>query len=520
MDARIEENRLDELVLDSKPYEMALPTPRMRLLAKYLRPALSLIQCGIIGLGFIAAVLHMPPVPLMDRSIMLLLTLLYWAVYVLRLRPHSNKRVQPEWQRRQVWAGFAEFFLLLALGILYQYAGVNQTVFWWALFILPTYRLAEIGRVGFCPVGALAVAAYLGYAAPRGSLGWASSLSVLGILLMFTLLPYYLYRRVDLGREAARFWYPISLLFFRQSDLSSAKTFQVIEELSDSEKPLVEVFFRGADELVVADQAILWEPTTSLCGPELTVRYRYRRKRGPHRAWERFSDIRAPGQGELTLEPKHNPKQESLDAWPAPEQGSNFIAHSSTNGHGTPDGPWILPHDHDLHGWLVIPIYLPADGRLAAVLELGMGWPPAADDWRGIEIQTRAIAEALGAIYERIRRSDAETLYQAVAGIHRASAGPVQSSRRLDEAVLYKQAATQMTQYFKQPVLIIDYSFVAGGIGAQAGELESKKRLTGCRRSCVGENSTCAKDKRSPSSDPCHVPTIGFRQRSAISFSP
>ncbi len=32
-----------------------------------------------------------------------------------------------------------------------------------------------------------------------------------------------------------------------------------------------------------------------------------------------------------------------------------------------------------------------------------------------------------------------------------------------------------MTQYFKQPVLIIDYSFVAGGIGAQAGELNSEK---------------------------------------------
>lgn len=445
------ERRLDRRLFNSEPYEMALPTPRMINVAYAYRPILMSVQC--IGALFPLTTLLYQTRSSPDLRLPALLTIIYLGVYILRLLPRGNELPGQRWWKAQMLTGAVEIVLLGALSILYYRLWDNHSSFWWALYILPVYRLGETG--GFVGWGIGLALSYIAFIVttainePTSYVIWLINGVKAAFLTVSTFTPFYIFRLLDLSRQSARFWYPVSFI-------SGSK------ESSEGENLLRTIFEKGLDKLIAADRGILWELDTRGGTPNLHSVREYRRDQKVRPPWNRWIYLRKPG---ITFTEDRILPAESI-IYQQSQQASDQWLFADNRQDTPPREPWIICQEDEIRSWLIAPIYSGDSERPAGYIEIGFGWDLSKRDWSGVMKRAAALVEALGSAFNRIHRLQAQQLKETLLRLE---------SQATNETSLYKNAVNAMSEYFRREVLIVEYSLETKKIQSVFGDTDPQK---------------------------------------------
>lgn len=454
----MQERRLDTRLFKSKPYEMALPTLQMTQAARAYQSILTTLQCGAVLLTLAAMVRDHGTISSIPVIIATIFTAMYVVIHVVRLLPFGDKLDGRQWWLGQLVAWFIEIILLAALDVIYSGLQVNHASYWWALYLLPVYSLAEFGGIVVWAASLILSFILLSLVAMFGvsrgeSPGLVPSLGKMLILTLFTFIPIYIVRALDLSLRAARFWYPLSSRFIASSS-----------NISWSKKLLRSVFEEGVDTLLGADSGALWKLDTQECeaglpSPVLRLVYIYSRERRSPYFWHRWKPGRTSTQDMLV------PADAVLREHGGIAHNQVFV-ESSKEERYMDNPPWLVRSQPDIHSWLVVPVCTEEDKCPIGFFEVGMRRRLRTYEWPGVESRVVAVAEALGEVFERIRQTRAEFLKKKLTELEYEAK---------DEAALYRLAVEAVSDYFRRPVLMVEYSRVVRKIQTVVGDLEPSK---------------------------------------------
>lgn len=484
-----EKLRLDDRLFDSKPFEMALPTPRLIVVAQLFRPIITVIQCAVAILPLASLILN-PVSVLSNAALPLSLTIPYVGLYVLRLLPIGKNLDENYRHFAQLITGLLEIAIVGMLDVIYASHQTGHTNYWWALYIVPVFRLADAAGGLRAWVGGLALSsAFLWgtqilFSPYSETANWTLTvLAKVALLVLCTFMLFYVLRLLDLSHEAARFWYPLVSRFIGGSSES-------LEGQEEGQELLVEIFGKGIEDLVSADRGALWEMDIRKGSPVLRLVREYGRERHPQSFWHRWvlmQHMRQPG--ELYEREETIAATSILQQYGRLPSDQVFIEHSGRGMHLN-GSQWMMSDHPDVQSWVVVPVRAEKGTRLAGFLEVGFRWRLGKLEWNGVEARVVAVSMALGEAFERIRQVNANLLKCRLIELdHKAK----------DEADLYRIAVEAMGEYFRRPVLMLQYSPTAQKIQTVVGDVEPskvqcledwlvEKKLD---HSCAGEISIC-----------------------------
>lgn len=455
------EQRLDDRLFDSEPFEMALPTPRLAALAQLFEPTTAIIQCAGVILPLVLFVFD-PAKVLSVAALPFALTILYGILYLLRLLPLGNKLDGNHRTWVQFLAGFSEIILLGILDAIYSIQQVSHESYWWALYILPIFRLAHTDgslRVwaGSLTLSSVFLCGVQILFAPQSEItNWAPIvLAKIALLVLCTFILFYVLRLLDLSQEAARFWFPLTSRFIG----GSFKT-------QEGQDLLAEIFEKGVDGLISADRGALWILDTYGGSSVLQLRYEYSREQHPRSIWHRWVQTRNTHQPGKVYE-----REKLVAATPFLQQYGRLasdqvlIKHSEQGKHLN-GFEWTMNGHPDIRSWMVTPVHAEKGTHLMGFFEVGFRWRLSKPEWIGVEARVVAVSKALGEAFERIRQTNADLLKSKLLELDRKAE---------DGADIYRIAVEAMCEYFRRPVFIVQYSEVANRIQTVIGDVESSK---------------------------------------------
>lgn len=441
----MEERRLDTRLLNSNPYEMAGSTSRMALIARLYRLLLTLVQCGVMLLPLFFTIRSRLKSGSLWTAVFL--SLVYVGLYILRLLPFGDDWLDESWSRAQFITGFFEIALLGFLGAFYTSIQAGHASFWWALYIVPVFRLAEVGGGLTAWVSGLIGSSLMlllmepvFYGVPGHRPGWLFHfLGQVGLLLLVTFIPYYIVRILDLGPQAARYWFPLAKPFKR-------------ETANTPEEPdlLRMAFEKGIDKFIVADWGVLWELDVQEQKPILRTKYIFSRKHNASLPWDEGPLLRTLRHrpGIVLLEERVVPAEPVLQELSEFASEQRFVARS---GAPLPEAsPWIACQENEIHSWWVAPVWTERSRRPSGFLEVGKGGIKLrGGEWQQVEARAVQVAEAIGMVFERRQQIRTTILKERLASLEQEAQ---------DIANLHQMSIEAMTKYFRRPVLILDYS--------------------------------------------------------------
>lgn len=451
----MENRRLDNRFDKGEPYAMALPSPKTTLAARFYRPILTILQCVVVLIPWLILI-QKDPLNLSRYLLPSIFTLGYISIYLGRLLVKQSLG-KTRWQISQIIIGFSEIIILIILDMLYILLHIEHEGYWWALFILPVYRLAEVSGYEEWVASLAITSVWLIGKSLLNPLHSKTSIDAsIAQVLMFTLLtfiPYYIFHVLDLHNQAANFWYPLALRFIKTP-----------LETSDGKELLNDVFLRGMANLITADFAKLWELDIEQNTLVLNTVYEYKSEPLAKSFWHKWVHDRKPTivsttESAILADPViREQKKMALD--------QIFVAHSRNNPACQIDLPWHIRKSTYINSWLVAPIYIGKIRRPVGYLEVGKYDNLDTRRWQVMESQMIAITEVLGAVYRRIQQVQANTLIARLIDLEQEAP---------DEAALYALSSKAMLDYFYRRVLIVNYSLATGKIETYAGDYEPEK---------------------------------------------
>lgn len=449
----MDEQRLDTLITTSKPHEMAQPTTLMALITHYYRFILAIIQCGIVLTTFIVAASKYK-----TNSTLLypcIITILYIIVYIIRLLPFGNRLGPHKWWIAQIFAGWLEIVLLTTLNISYARCETMHISYWWALYLLPVFRLAEIGGFGGWLLGIIfssigIILEILFYQSLEEIVNWSSSISRIALLTLNTFIPYYIFRLLTLRRQSTQFWHPL----ISRSVKSVSEGYDLLQKL----------FYEGMNDLINADWGVLWELDVRDSEFVLQALYKYKRDILTHPFWQKRLEHR---DGMIVMGEEIIPAEAILYARNEMLSRKDIIENSK-------EGPWLILAQDEMNYQHIIPVYIKKTDRPIGFLEVGLQHAPKKRAFPGVEItveaeveaRSTATAEGLGLIFSDIQQIQANLLREKLIEIEQEAT---------DIATMYELSVRAMEDYFHRPVLLIDYSTKYGRIQTITGQLEATK---------------------------------------------
>lgn len=452
----MEERRLDTRLYKGQSYAMALPSSEMAFAARFFRLIISAFQCLVVLVTF--AIFAQKENLITTKWLLPVTgTIAYIGMYSGRLLIKRDLSKTQWWRGSQILSGFIEIIVLITLDISYMDLGISHANYWWALFILPVYRLAEVGGSRGWILSLSSVSIWLVTKTSfsmvyRENIGIHENIAQVCLLTLCTFLPYYIVHALDLREQAAEFWYPLTLSFIK-TPLG----------VSDSKNLLSDIFHKAMDDLITADFGKLWEVDTQQHTSILSTVYEHRHKQLFASFWQKWIHNRKSETTPTTKQaiPVNLVSQEEDKL--AIDQ--SFIARSKDHLCRT-DLPWDVCKDKKLNSWLVAPIYIGKVRRPIGYLEVGKYDKLTSYRWQVMEKQALAVIEALGAAYRRMHQVQADSLRAQLIELEQESP---------DEATLYTLAAQAMSTYFHRPVGIVNYSLATGKIETYAGDYEPEK---------------------------------------------
>lgn len=451
--------RLDMRISKSTPYEMAQPAPRLAWAARAYRPIVSIIQCSVASLP----ILNLAIISKSDFSLLLIagfFTALYMGIYIMRWLPISSVMEGNRWVRSQVASNVAEITLLGVLGIFYSGLQLNHAYYWWALYILPIFRLGEtagamawVGGLGL--VSALLIGESSIDQLSMGNANWIQTLAEIFLLVLSTFMPFYILNLLDLCQDATHFW----RLLVAHFATSTPSTSEIVgHSNTDLQR---NVFKEALEDFVPANFGVLWELDLDNGDPILRAIHKYTRKHKPRTFFEKWFYVRRD-HGKLSNGEETIPVDDSL--WKQNNSADfRFIAQSK-NPKGPDNSPWLASKLRHIRSWSVLPIYVEENRRPVGFLEIGFAWELGETEWLSFENRAIAVAEALGGVFELDRQSRGQQLRQELNKLEQMN--PYDTS-------FYTSTVKALFDYFRRPVLLVTYSTGMTRIESVVGKIYS-----------------------------------------------
>ena len=450
----MEERRLDTRVSKSKPYEMAQPALKLLAVARWYRLILSTLQAIMLLLPLCAIGLN----PDLFRWPPVLLSGLYLLMYLARYSDVFGGQSYPQWRWRQIITGYTEIVLVGLIGWIYSSMGlVGISEYWWALYILPIYRLAETS--GFWPwlSGMLAssvlilLSLHSSGTEPEGYDLLVSAGKVTALLLATT-TPFYLVRSLDLARRASQYFAPLTSRFIATST-----------DDAWGERLLEAIIEEGIHDLIGANCGAFWCFDTQISEragllPELKL---------VHTSNCAFRPINSDDIPDLdtSIANEHVVLADGILRDLDKSKDDIFV----DNRHlppSTADTPWLMPTVTDVKSWMVVPVGGKQSKRLIGFIEIGFHRKLWGLERPGIEERTLAVADSISEVYERIGQNEANQLRATLINLE---------YQTLDKTRLYQKAIKAIGNYFRRPVLIIQISLISKRIETIIGDIGSEE---------------------------------------------
>lgn len=448
------ERRLDVRLSPHHSRDIAQPSVRGVIVGRWFRPIVTALQ--------LAVPIYMLLVFLFQSSNgvnlwPVVVTALYCGIYVVRFRPPSAKDDVRWWLGLQLLGGALE---LMLLGLLYlSYARLmpgHVGFYWWGLYILPVYRMGEVAgtKAWALSFGFSVLWLLLGeYVAQDQGDTMAYQVQIVfsqvTLLFLATFLTYYILRGWDLTISASRYWTQLlSEIASRDPDWKA-------------ERAMCNVFEEGLRDFVKAQWGALWvlennDAEPDRINPSLAL-FCCLKKTG-------ISSFHNMNEG---LNQLITPEETQLDARrliAMDKQPQTAIIYSSRNGLTERPIGNSFPRPKQLRSHLIARIGGQNGVRTLGFIEIGFTnriW--TAVEWKVLEERVRTFADSLAELRDHIDQVRLNRLKSSLANIeHQAE----------DESSLFTFVAKALTEYFRLPTIIINYSTLTGNIDTVSGAIE------------------------------------------------